>query len=149
MAEKAGLKHHVKIISKQEFWDALPDVMYHMDEPLEVSLCFLTQALHKIDLNIPAWKSGYHFWIKRFLTLQQSFRKKPRLQQVQPNIFSVKLFQNFFHRKPMNGRNLVFPFNPCVAAAEWLVSDGNRFIYLERSRRIFPYRETAPASEWP
>ena len=34
VAEKAGLKHHVKIISKQEFWDALPDVMYHMDEPL-------------------------------------------------------------------------------------------------------------------
>ena len=29
------------------------------------------------------------------------------------------------------------------------VSDGNRFIYLERSRRIFPYRETAPASERP
>ena len=28
------MKHHVKIISKQEFWDALPDVMYHMDEPL-------------------------------------------------------------------------------------------------------------------
>ena len=34
VAEKASLKHHVKIISKQEFWDALPDVMYHMDEPL-------------------------------------------------------------------------------------------------------------------
>mgnify|MGYP000049009247 FL=1 len=58
---------------------------------------------HSLEVRVP-------FWIKKFLTLQQSFRKKPRLQQVQPNIFSVKLFQNFFHRKPMNGRNLVFPF---------------------------------------
>ena len=47
VAEKAGLKHHVKIISKQEFWDALPDVMYHMDEPLgdasAVALYFLSK----------------------------------------------------------------------------------------------------------
>ena len=49
VAEKAGLKHHVKIISKQEFWDALPDVMYHMDEPLAdasaVALYFLSKRL--------------------------------------------------------------------------------------------------------
>ena len=47
VAEKSGLKHHVKIISKQEFWDALPDVMYHMDEPLgdasAVALYFLSK----------------------------------------------------------------------------------------------------------
>ena len=47
VAEKTGLKHHVKIISKQEFWDALPDVMYHMDEPLgdasAVALYFLSK----------------------------------------------------------------------------------------------------------
>ena len=47
VAKKAGLKHHVKIISKQEFWDALPDVMYHMDEPLgdasAVALYFLSK----------------------------------------------------------------------------------------------------------
>ena len=58
---------------------------------------------HSLEVRVP-------FWIKKFLTLQQSFRRKPRLQRVQPNIFSVKLFQNFFHRKPMNVRNLVFQF---------------------------------------
>ena len=46
VAKKAGLKHHVKIISKQEFWDSLPDVMYHMDEPLgdasAIALYFLS-----------------------------------------------------------------------------------------------------------
>ena len=47
IAKKAGIKHHVRIISKQEFWDALPDVMYHMDEPLAdasaVALYFLSK----------------------------------------------------------------------------------------------------------
>ena len=49
VAEKAGLKHHVKIISKQEFWDALPDVMYHMDEhlgmPLQLHFIFFPKRL--------------------------------------------------------------------------------------------------------
>ena len=47
LASSSGAKHHVKIISKQEFWDALPDVMYHMDEPLAdasaVALYFLSK----------------------------------------------------------------------------------------------------------
>lgn len=51
VAKKAGLKHHVKIISKQEFWDSLPDVMYHMDEPLgdasAIALYFLSQEAAK------------------------------------------------------------------------------------------------------
>ena len=49
--KKAGLKHHVKIISKQEFWDSLPDVMYHMDEPLgdasAIALYFLSEEAAK------------------------------------------------------------------------------------------------------
>lgn len=51
VAKKAGLKHHVKIISKEEFWNSLPDVMYHMDEPLgdasAVALYFLAQEASK------------------------------------------------------------------------------------------------------
>lgn len=51
VAKKAGLKHHVKIISKQEFWDSLPDVMYHMDEPLgdasAIALYFLSREAAK------------------------------------------------------------------------------------------------------
>ena len=51
VAKKAGLKHHVKIISKQEFWDSLPDVMYHMDEPLgdasAIALYFLSEEAAK------------------------------------------------------------------------------------------------------
>ena len=51
VAKKAGLKHHVKINSKQEFWDSLPDVMYHMDEPLgdasAIALYFLSREAAK------------------------------------------------------------------------------------------------------
>ena len=51
VAKAAGLKHHVKIISKEEFWNSLPDVMYHMDEPLgdasAVALYFLSQEAAK------------------------------------------------------------------------------------------------------
>ena len=51
VAKAAGLKHHVKIISKEEFWNSLPDVMYHMDEPLgdasAVALYFLAQEASK------------------------------------------------------------------------------------------------------
>ena len=47
VARQAGLKHHIRIIGKQEFWDSLSDVMYHMDEPLgdasAVALYFLAQ----------------------------------------------------------------------------------------------------------
>ena len=46
-----SVKHHVKIISKQEFWDSLPDVMYHMDEPLgdasAIALYFLSREAAK------------------------------------------------------------------------------------------------------
>ena len=51
VAKAAGLKHHVKVISKEEFWNSLPDVMYHMDEPSgdasAVALYFLSQEAAK------------------------------------------------------------------------------------------------------
>ena len=51
VAKAAGLRHHVKIISKEEFWNSLPDVMYHMDEPSgdasAVALYFLAKEAAK------------------------------------------------------------------------------------------------------
>lgn len=51
VAKAAGLRHHVKIISKKEFWNSLPDVMYHMNEPSgdasAVALYFLAQEAAK------------------------------------------------------------------------------------------------------
>ena len=34
LVKETGLTHHTKTITTEEFWDALPKVQYHMDEPL-------------------------------------------------------------------------------------------------------------------
>ena len=34
LAAKSNLEHHTKIITTDEYWDVLPNVQYHMDEPL-------------------------------------------------------------------------------------------------------------------
>jgi len=33
LAEHLKLEHHTKVISKEEYWEAVPKVMYHLDEP--------------------------------------------------------------------------------------------------------------------
>lgn len=33
LSEALSLEHYTRIITKEEFWDAIPDVMYYMDEP--------------------------------------------------------------------------------------------------------------------
>lgn len=33
LANELGLEHYTKIISKEEYWEAIPKVMYHLDEP--------------------------------------------------------------------------------------------------------------------
>ncbi|MCI8798820.1 asparagine synthase (glutamine-hydrolyzing) [Acetatifactor muris] len=47
LAEKLGLKHRGKRISEREFWEAVPEVLYHMDEPngdpSAVALYFLSR----------------------------------------------------------------------------------------------------------
>ena len=47
LADEVGLRHHPKTISTEEYWEALPKVQYHMDEPLAdpsaVALYFVSQ----------------------------------------------------------------------------------------------------------
>lgn len=47
LAEELGLEQHNKRISEKEFWEAVPEVMYHMDEPSgdssAVALYFLSR----------------------------------------------------------------------------------------------------------
>ena len=33
LSEKIGVEHHTHLISSEEFWDAVPTVQYHMDQP--------------------------------------------------------------------------------------------------------------------
>ncbi|MDO4272323.1 MAG: asparagine synthase (glutamine-hydrolyzing) [Eubacteriales bacterium] len=51
LAEKLELEHHSKIISKEEFWQAVPEVMYYLDEPsgdaAAVALYFVAEEASK------------------------------------------------------------------------------------------------------
>ena len=39
LSEKIGVEHHTHLISSEEFWDAVPTVQYHMDQPLAEPSC--------------------------------------------------------------------------------------------------------------
>jgi len=51
LADKLGLEHHAKTISTDEYWNALPKVQYHMDEPLAdpaaIALYFVSKEAAK------------------------------------------------------------------------------------------------------
>ena len=39
LSEEIGVEHHTHLISSEEFWDAVPTVQYHMDQPLADPSC--------------------------------------------------------------------------------------------------------------
>ena len=39
LSEKIGVEHHTHLISSEEFWDAVPTVQYHMEQPLADPSC--------------------------------------------------------------------------------------------------------------
>ena len=39
LSDKIGVEHHTHLISSEEFWDAVPTVQYHMDQPLADPSC--------------------------------------------------------------------------------------------------------------
>lgn len=39
LSEKIGVEHNTHLISSEEFWDAVPTVQYHMDQPLADPSC--------------------------------------------------------------------------------------------------------------
>ena len=39
LSEKIGVEHHTHLISSEEFWDAVPTVQYHIDQPLADPSC--------------------------------------------------------------------------------------------------------------
>ena len=39
LSRKIGVEHHTHLISSDEFWDAVPTVQYHMDQPLADPSC--------------------------------------------------------------------------------------------------------------
>ena len=48
LAEKIGVEHYSKVISIEEFWDAIPNVQYHMDLPLADPSCISLYFANKL-----------------------------------------------------------------------------------------------------
>jgi len=48
LSEKIGVEHHTKIIGSDEFWDAVPKVQYHMDQPLADPSCIALYFVSKL-----------------------------------------------------------------------------------------------------
>ncbi|MGN1041224.1 MAG: asparagine synthase (glutamine-hydrolyzing) [Acutalibacteraceae bacterium] len=48
VAKKVGLEHHCKIISSQEFWEAVKPVQYYMDQPLADPSCIALYFVSKL-----------------------------------------------------------------------------------------------------
>ena len=48
LSAKIGLEHHYKVISTEEYWDAVPKVQYHMDQPLADASCVALYFVSKI-----------------------------------------------------------------------------------------------------
>lgn len=48
LAEKIGVEHYSKVISVEEFWEAIPEVQYHMDLPLADPSCISLYFANKL-----------------------------------------------------------------------------------------------------
>ena len=48
LAQKLGIDHTVHIISEEEYWDALPRVQYHLDQPLADPACVALYFVAKL-----------------------------------------------------------------------------------------------------
>lgn len=48
LSEKIGVDHYTKVISSDEFWDAVPTVQYHMDQPLADPSCIALYFVSKL-----------------------------------------------------------------------------------------------------
>ena len=132
VAQQAGLKHHIRIIGKQEFWDSLPDVMYYMDEPLgdasAVALYFLAEEASRHVKVVLSGEGadelfgGYNIYrepdsLKMISWIPRGIRKK--IGQLAAKLPDIK------------GRD--FLIRAGMSVEERFI--GNAYIYREREKR--------------
>lgn len=48
LAREVGIEHHVHIIGEEEYWQALPQVQYHLDQPLADPSCIALYFVSKL-----------------------------------------------------------------------------------------------------
>lgn len=48
LAEKVGIEHHTKVITPEEYWNIIPKVQYHLDQPSADASCIALYFVSKI-----------------------------------------------------------------------------------------------------
>ncbi len=48
LAAEVGIKHHIHLISEQEYWESLPQVQYYLDQPLADPSCVALYFVSKL-----------------------------------------------------------------------------------------------------
>jgi len=141
-ANQCSLHHHGRRIKEQEFWEAVPEVLYYLDEPLgdasAVALYFLSREASK-DVKVvlsgegaDELFGGYRIYcepeaLRRYQMLPESLRKRlARLAEHFPN---------------WKGKNFLIRGSKSVE--ERFIGNANIFSYEERRELL-----KAPSGAW-
>ena len=145
LAEHLGLEHYSKLISREEYWDAIPKVMYYLDEPSgdpsAIALYFVAQEAAKKVKVVTSGEGadelfgGYNIYLepdslKYYQMLPRGLRKKiGAWAQKRPHV---------------KGRNFLIRGSKTVE--ERFIGNANMFSYEER-RKILKHPTNAPSPQ--
>lgn len=130
-AQRCRLEHKSREIGEEEFWDAVPDVLYYMDEPLgdasAVPLYFLsTEAARDVKVVLSGEGSDELFGGYRIYCEPESLRRYQRLP-----LCLRKALAAVARRLP-NIRGRQFLIRGSKSLEERFIGNANIFSYEER-----------------
>ena len=140
-AERCGLSHKGREIQEQEFWEAVPKVLYYMDEPLAdpsaVALYFLSkEAAKDVKVVMSGEGSDEFFGGYRIYCEPGSLRGYQRL----PKGLRAALAKLALHLPKMKGRQFLIRGSKTIE--ERFIGNANIFSYEER-RQILKHTTDA------
>ena len=140
-AERCGLSHNGREIQEQEFWEAVPKVLYYMDEPLAdpsaVALYFLSkEAAKDVKVVMSGEGSDEFFGGYRIYCEPGSLRGYQRL----PKGLRAALAKLALHLPKMKGRQFLIRGSKTIE--ERFIGNANIFSYEER-RQILKHTTDA------
>lgn len=130
-AERCGLDHKSREILEEEFWDAVPEVLYYMDEPLgdasAVALYFLsTEASKDVKVVLSGEGSDELFGGYRIYCEPESLRRYQRLPLGLRRVLAA------IAKRLPNMRGKQFLIRGSKSLEERFIGNANIFSYEER-----------------
>ncbi len=135
LSEELGLEHNGKRISEREFWDAVPEVLYYMDEPFgdpsAVALYFVSrEAARKVRVVVSGEGSDEFFGGYRIYCEPNALRGYQKL----PLSLRKALATLASHLPNMKGRSFLIRGSKTVE--ERYIGNVNLFTEKERKRLL-------------